>query len=126
MRWWTWIWIGFVAWLTIGGAWDDHRDRRRPFGIVLGLASGCVCIASILAFSFEDVAAAIGRWLAPLCLLAGCQIAIEAVREVRTLAPDAELSARENRTIAALGVLAVVVTFGAAVLVGVRIGVRHW
>jgi len=126
MNWWTWIWIGLVASLTIGGAWDDHRDKRRVLAICLGLASGGACIVSVLAFSLKDVAAAIGRWLVPLSLLAGLQIGAEVVRDIRILPPDPDLSPRENRSIKILGVVAVAIIFGAAVVVGVWTGGRHW
>jgi len=126
MEWWIWVWIGMIALLTVGGAWDDRRDHRRLLDIGLGLLSGLVCVASVVAFSLEAVAAALGRWLFPLSVLAGIQVAAEVIRDVRSLLPDPEFTARQNRSMETIAIIGVVVLFGAAVIVGIATGLQRW
>ncbi len=126
MKWWTWIWIGAITWLTVGGAWDDHRDRRSRLTIALGVSSGLVCIASVIAFSVDTFADILGRWLLPLSCIAGLLITAEAIRDVRSLSPDPELTARENRIIETLEVAAVALAVGGAVVVGILTGIKRW
>ena len=115
-----------IAGLTMAGAWDDQRDQRSSLRIGAGIASGLVCIVSVLAFFFDGIAVTLGRWLLPLSVLAGVQLAIEAVRDLRTLSPDPELSARENVAIETFGILAVGLLFGSAIVVGIATGLRQW
>jgi hypothetical protein len=126
MKWWIWLWLGTITWLTVGGAWDDVRDGRRAIGIGLGVAAGVSCVVSVLAFAVEPLGVALGTWLIPLSLGAGLQIVADAIKDLRALSPDSELTARENRVIEVGGVAAVGFVFGAAVVVGVLTGVREW
>ena len=126
MRWWSWLWVGAIVWLTVGGAWDDHRDRRGALGIWLGVASGLVCVASVLAYSVEAVGTTLGRWLLPLSVLAGAQITTEAIRDVRVLTPDPMLTRRQNKAIEAFGVAAVILVFGVALVVWAATAVQRW
>jgi hypothetical protein len=124
MKWWSWIWIAVMAWLTAGGAVDDHESRRPVASNVLSVAAGCTCIVLVVAFSVNEVAATLGRWLIVLAVLAGARIVGDAVRDMRRLEPFSELTARENRAIRVLGVLVVMAVFGTAVAVGLFTGAR--
>ena len=126
MKWWVWLWLGAITWLTVGGARDDVRDGGRTVGIWLGVVAGAACIVSVVAFRIEHVAVALGKWLLPLSLAAGLQIVADAVKDLHALSRDPELTARENRGIEIGGLAAVGVVFGAAVVVGVMTGVQRW
>ena len=126
MKWWIWLWLGMIVALTIGGAWDDYRNGRRLVGTALGVTSGLLCLFSVLSFAQESLAATLGKLLLPMSVLAGVQVVADAARDVRALSPDPELTARENRAIETFGILAVASVFGAAVIVGIILGVQQW
>lgn len=121
-----WLWIGVLVWLTVGGAWDDYRDRRSLPGIVLSVATGAVCVISVLALLREEIAVTLGRVLLPLAILAGVQLAIDVFGNAREVENDPALSSRENRITKHVAISFVTVVFGAADLVGIGIGLRQW
>jgi hypothetical protein len=122
MTWWLWLWIGVLVWLTVGGAWDEYRDRRSLLNVALGVAASAVCVVSVLALWKQEVEVALGRVLLPLAILAGVQLTFEVARDLT--APV--LSVAEGRMPKRIAVLFVAMVFGAAVLSGIIRGLRHW
>jgi hypothetical protein len=126
MSWWTWVWIGLMVLITIGGAWDDHRDRRGPLVIGLSIASGLISVAGVLAFYLPAAGARLGKALLPLSVLAGVLLVTEMIRDLRAFRRDPEPTAREKDVIEAVIILVVGLMFGPAVLMGIASGIRHW
>lgn len=115
-----------IALLTAGGAYDDYASNRGWLAVALGILSGLFCVASVLAFAIDSIAAAFGRLLLPLSLLAGVTTSIEAVRDIRRLPVDPALGPRTNRGLNILAILIVALVFAPAIIVGVIMGLKRW
>jgi len=92
----------------------------------LGMASGTVCIAAVLAFAGVQLVGAIHPVLVPLCAASAGWLLFEAISDYRSVEADPELSAEENDWLRFGAALVVILLFAPALVLGMKVGLTAW
>ena len=92
----------------------------------LGVASGTVCVAAVLAFAGVGRVGAIRPVLVPLCAASACWLMFEAISDYRSAGAGPELSAEENDWIRFGAALLVILLFVPALVLGMKVGLTAW
>lgn len=70
MPWWSWLWVGAMVVVTIGGALFDRKDHEPAWFIILTTANGLACAVFVLNYfgvvRLGNLAVAAGACLALL------------------------------------------------------------
>lgn len=100
MTWWIAIYLGLFAVLSAGGLWDDYRDRRPPWVLVCAAGSNLTLVYLFVAFWQASLRTPLGS-VAPLAYVAAMWWELfQAVRDIRRLRADSELSETQRQRFA--------------------------
>jgi hypothetical protein len=104
MPWWLLIYLLAVAVVAILGARDEIQDGGPIARAAIELIADALLITAALAYWLEPVRILIGS-AGPVVYVAGLSgVGLSAVREIKKLKPDPELSRRGNFASVVLGV----------------------
>ena len=100
MPWWSWCYFALYAALSIGGIYDDLRDRRRPLlagSNILAFLFGAVFI---LAYWDHQSADVLGKGVVPMLIFALVTEAYSATVDLLEAQPGEGISKRSLQWIA--------------------------
>lgn len=109
MSWWIVIYLVLFAVLSVAGLLDDYRDRRPAWFLACAVASNFTVIYLFVAFwqpslRFGLSVAAIAAFIASM----GWEL-YQAIEDIRAIRADPELSETQQRVVAGLTVIALLV-----------------
>lgn len=109
MSWWIVIYLGLFGVLSAGGMWDDYRDRRPAWFLACALISNLTVIYLFVAFWQPSLRSPLGL-VAPMAFIASmCWELFQAVEDIRSLRADPELSETQQRVVATISAVALLV-----------------
>jgi hypothetical protein len=109
MSMWTIIYLALFGVLAAAGLWEDVRDRRPTWFLGCAVISNLIVIYLFVAYWEPSLRAPWGL-AAPLAFVASmCWELFQAVEDIRALRSDAELSEWQQRVIAGVTAIALLV-----------------
>lgn len=106
MTWWIISYLGLYVVLAVAGVWDDYLNHRPAWFLGVAFLSNLTCIYLFVAFWHPVLRAPLGL-VAPVTFVAAmCWELFQAVEDIRGLAPDPELSEKQQRVVAYFTTLA--------------------
>jgi hypothetical protein len=117
---WIIIYLGLFGVLSVGGLWDDYRDRRPTWFLACAVASNLTVVYLFVAFWQPSLRSPLGL-AAPVAFIASmCWEIFQAVEDIRGLRADPELSETQQRVIATITAIALpVICLPAFIVAGI-------
>lgn len=120
MPWWVTLYFALFGLLALAGIWDDYSDRRPVWFLCCAVLSNLVIVFLFIAFWYPLLSNSLG-FAAPVVFLGSVGWEVyEAVRDIRALRSDPELSESQQRFVATLTAVAIpVICLPAFIVAGI-------
>lgn len=109
MSWWIIVYIGLFILLSAAGLWGDYCDRRPAWFLVCAFLANVIVVYLFITFWHTSLRIPLGV-VAPIAFIASmCWEAFQAIEEILDLPADPELTVKQQRTVAALTTVALII-----------------
>ena len=106
MAWWVILYLGLFAVLSVAGLLDDYRDRRPAWFLACAVASNFTVIYLFVAFWQPSLLSGLGVVAIAAFIASMCWELFQAIADIRALRADPELSDTQQRVVAGMTVVA--------------------